>query len=89
MIEPPVIEEITVKYHASVPEKVKKLQALSTALTNFGGVPGIAKPAVPEESKKAETKKPKKSGRYLFRPQASDLVLTLTRSSCGQLLGHV
>ena len=76
MVEPPVIEEITVKYHASVPEKVKKLQALSTALTNFGGVPGIAKPAVPEESKKAETKKPKKSGRCFSHPELSDHLLT-------------
>lgn len=60
IFEAPTIEEITVKYHASVPEKVKKLQALSTALTNFGGVPGTAKPAMPEESKKAESKKPQK-----------------------------
>jgi hypothetical protein len=79
MIEPPVIEEITVKYHASVPEKVKKLQALSTALTNFGGVPGIAKPTVPEESKKAETKKaetkkPKKSGRIIFPRLGSAII---------------
>lgn len=81
MIEPPVIEEITVKYHASVPEKVKKLQALSTALTNFGGVPGTAKPAAPEESKKAETKKPdtkkpRKSGKCFFHPRLSDQLLT-------------
>ena len=61
--EPPILEEITVKYHASVPEKVKKLQALSTALFNFGGMPGTAKAAVPpEENKKVETKKPKKDG---------------------------
>lgn len=89
IIEPPIIEEITVKYHASVPEKVKKLQALSTALTNFGGVPGTAKPAVPEESKKAETKKPKKSGRYFSHCQRNDSMLTFARSSCGQLPGHV
>lgn len=68
IIEPPIIEEITVKYHASVPEKVKKLQALSTALTNFGGVPGTSKPAVPEESKKADSKKPQKSSTYLSYP---------------------
>ena len=74
--EPPVIEEITVKYHASVPEKVEKLQALSTALTNFGGVPGTAKPAVPEETKKEEVKKPKKAGRYRPRPLLSDPLLT-------------
>jgi hypothetical protein len=76
--EPPVIEEITVKYHASVPEKVRKLQALSTALTNFGGVPGTAKPTMPEESKKTETKKaetkkaekkkPNKAGTCLSHP---------------------
>ena len=63
MAEPPALEEITVKYHASVLEKVKKLQALSTALTNFGGVPGTAKPSLPEESKQAGTKKPKKAGK--------------------------
>ena len=74
--EPPVIEEITVKYHASVPEKVEKLQALSTALTNFGGVPGTAKPAVPEEAKKEEVKKPKKAGSYRPRPLFSDPLLT-------------
>ena len=68
IIEPPIIEEITVKYHASVPEKVKKLQALSTALTNFGGVQGTAKQAVPEESKKAEGKKPQKPSTCLFHP---------------------
>lgn len=77
MFEPPVIEEITVKYHASVPEKVKKLQALSTALTNFGGVPGTAKPAVPEGIKKVETKKPKKPGTCLTCPRYNDPLLTL------------
>jgi hypothetical protein len=64
--EPPALEEITVKYHASVPEKVKKLQALSTALTNFGGVPSPAKPPLLEESKRAGTKKSKKAGRCSF-----------------------
>ena len=79
MIEPPVIEEITVKYHASVPEKVKKLQALSTALTNFGGVPGTAKPAVPEESKKVELKKPKKAGKCLICSRLKETLLTCSQ----------
>lgn len=58
--EPPVLEEIRVKYHAAVPEKVKKLQALSTALTNFGGVPPTAKSPVPEK-KEIKKKEPSKS----------------------------
>ena len=78
IVEPPIIEEITVKYHASVPEKVKKLQALSTALTNFGGVPGTAKPAVSEERKKAESKKPHKPSTCLSHSWSNDLLLTFS-----------
>ena len=74
--EPPALEEITVKYHASVPEKVKKLQALSTALINFGGVPGTAKPSLPAEKKKEETKKAKKAGRCLCLFQLNNTLLT-------------
>lgn len=61
--EPPVLEEITVKYHASVPEKVKKLQILSAALTNFGGVPSTGKTAITAEEKKSQTKKQRKNGK--------------------------
>lgn len=61
--EPPVLEEITVKYHASVPDKVKKLQTLSAALTNFGGVPSTGKTATPAEDKKPQIKKQKKNGK--------------------------
>lgn len=62
ILEPPILEEITVKYHASVSEKVKKLQTLSAALTNFGGVPSTGKTATPAEDRKSQTKKPKKDG---------------------------
>lgn len=58
--EPPILEEITVKHHASVQKKVEKLQALSAALTNFGGVPPANKTPLPAEvkkEKKAEKKK--------------------------------
>jgi hypothetical protein len=66
IIEPPVLEEITVKYHASVPEKVKKLQTLSAALTNFGGVPNSGKtPMPPQKNKKTEAKKVVKPGKML------------------------
>lgn len=58
--EPPILEEITVKYHASVPEKITKLQALSAALTNFGGVPPASKmPPSADESRNG--KKPEKA----------------------------
>jgi hypothetical protein len=69
MAEPPVLEEITVKYHASVPDKVKKLQTLSAALTNFGGVPTSGKtPIPPQENKKKEAKKVVKPGKILMFP---------------------
>lgn len=58
VVEPPVLEEITVKYHASVQEKVKKLQALSAALTNFGGPSVSGKSSTPQEERKPEKKKP-------------------------------
>lgn len=81
--EPPILEEITVKYHASVPEKVKKLQALSTALFNFGGMPGTAKTvAPPEEKKKVETKKPKKDGRPPSPSSQQFYANLILRSSC-------
>jgi hypothetical protein len=67
IIEPPVLEEITVKYHASVQEKVKKLQTLSAALTNFGGVPTSGKtPMPPQEIRKTEAKVVANAGKMLM-----------------------
>lgn len=50
-------EEITVKYHASVDVKVKKLQTLSACLMNFGGVPPAKRSPAPENRKKPEESK--------------------------------
>lgn len=64
--EPPIMEEIKVKFHAPVPDKVKKLQALSAALTNFGGVPPTKKTPEPEkELNKAKPSKMTKAGKSL------------------------
>ena len=72
-------EVITVKYHAPVDVKVKKLQALSASLTVFGGgAPPPRKPPAPEnkkasenekkqetvETKQGETKEAKSSGQF-------------------------
>lgn len=65
--EPTAMEEITVKYHASIAEKVKKLQALSAALTNFGGVPSAgAKPpaSAKEQPAKGGQISKKKNGKH-------------------------
>lgn len=67
--EPPVMEEIMVKYHASIPEKIKKLQALSAALTNFGGVPSVANSPVSAEEQTQKSKPtPKKNGKRTSNP---------------------
>jgi hypothetical protein len=50
-------EVITVKYHASVDEKVKKLQALSASLTVFGGGPAVRTPPASESGKPSENAK--------------------------------
>jgi hypothetical protein len=51
-------EVITVKYHASVDEKVKKLQTLSASLTVFGGgVPPPREPQAPASGKSPENAK--------------------------------
>ena len=50
-------EVITVKYHAPIDVKVKKLQALSASLMNFGGVPPGRKSPAPENGKKSENVK--------------------------------
>jgi len=50
-------EVITVKYHAPIDVKVKKLQALSASLMNFGGVPPVKKSSAPENGMKPENEK--------------------------------
>jgi hypothetical protein len=62
-VQPPkpytlLAEVITVKYHASVDEKVKKLQTLSASLTVFGGgVPPPREPQAPASGKLPENAK--------------------------------
>jgi hypothetical protein len=63
-------EVITVKYHASVDEKVKKLQTLSASLTVFGGgvpppreTPALASGKAPETAKKVEDVQTKRDGK--------------------------
>lgn len=57
----PAMEEITVKYHASVPEKVKKLEALSMALAGFAGVPAAPKSPPPVVKGKQKIPQPVKT----------------------------
>jgi hypothetical protein len=86
-VQPPkpytlLAEVITVKYHASVDEKVKKLQTLSASLTVFGGgvpppreTPAPASGKAPETAKKVEDvqtkqdekKEAKGNGQFLAR----------------------
>lgn len=68
--EPPILEEITVKYHASVQNKVEKLQALSAALTNFGGVPPANKTPFPADEKKDKKVEKKIEAKKQLKKQA-------------------